>query len=59
MKRYQIHLRRALLCTIHVDAESENIARQYVNKLDDQLIEWEVELPKQIVGIDTIDNPEE
>lgn len=59
MPVFQIHLRRALLSTLTVDAESEHLARQYVNKLSPTLIEWEVELPKQIVGIDIIDNPEE
>lgn len=59
MPRYQIHLRRALLATIHIDAESEHLARQYLKTLDDKDLEWEVELPKQIVGVDIIDNPEE
>ena len=59
MKRYQIHLRRALLATVFVDAESEHLARVGVTKIPDAQLEWEVELPKQIVGVDVIDNPEE
>lgn len=59
MPLYQIHVRRALLATVLVNAESENLARAGINKLTDQDLEWEVELPKQIVGIDVIDNPEE
>lgn len=59
MPVFQIHLRRALLATVTVDAESEHLARQFIKRLTDKDLQWEVELPKQIVGIDKIDNPEE
>lgn len=59
MPRYQVHLRRALLATLTIDAQSESMARTYVNSLAATDVEWEVELPKQIVGVDVIDNPEE
>lgn len=59
MQRFQFHLRRALLATVTIDAESEHLARQFLKKMTDKDLEWEVELPKQIIGVDVIDNSEE
>lgn len=59
MPVFQIHLRRALLATVTVDAESEHLARQFIKRLTDKDLQWEVELPQQIVGVDIIDNPQE
>ena len=60
MKRYQIHLSKHFNTEITVEAESEQIARSYVQALPDSHFDWHSDLPIKIELVEPIhtDDPE-
>lgn len=61
MQRFQIHLSKNFNAEITIEADSEQIARSYVQMLPDSHFEWHSALPTKIELVETIhaDNPEE
>lgn len=60
MKRYQIHLMQTVETEIFVEAESEDLARNYALSCAHDRLPWKPSQPARVTHMDVIDiNPEE
>lgn len=60
MKRYQIHLAQTVETEIIVEAESEQIARNYALNVAHDKLPWSPAQPPKVTHLDVLDgNPEE
>lgn len=55
MKRYQIHVTKRIVAELIVEADSEQLARAGVEKLDSSKLQWREDGPTRIEHIDEID----